>query len=90
MSHYLAYLYGHRVTVYIDHSAECAVLQTLNPSRKHARWRSLGFDSGVKSVDIVYRSGKYNSNADALSRSCLGVAAPRDPTVEEFWPGGLC
>ena len=67
-SHYRAYVYGHKVLVYTDHSAVKAVLETPNPSGKHARWWTKVYGSGVQSVDIVHRSGKENANADALSR----------------------
>ena len=40
ISHFHAYLYGHDVTVYTDHSAVKAVLETPSPSAKHARWWS--------------------------------------------------
>ena len=38
VSHFHAYLYGHDVHVFTDHSAVKAVLETPNPSGKHARW----------------------------------------------------
>ena len=69
ISHFHAYLYGHDVTVYTDHSAVKAVLETPSPSAKHARWWSKVYASGVRSVQIVYRPGKENSSADALSRN---------------------
>ena len=61
-------MYVHKVTVLTDHSAVKAVLGTPSPSGKHARWWTKLFGSGVKEVDIVYRSGKENLNADALSQ----------------------
>ena len=36
IQHFRAYLYGHGVTVITDHSAVRAVLETPNPSGKHA------------------------------------------------------
>ena len=38
LKHFHAYLYGNEVIVYTDHSAVKAVLETPNPSAKHARW----------------------------------------------------
>ena len=38
INHFHSHLYGHHVTVYTDHSTVKAVLETPNPSRKHARW----------------------------------------------------
>ena len=40
VSHFHAYLYGHDVVVYTDHSAVQAVLETPSPNGKHARWWS--------------------------------------------------
>ena len=68
VNHYHAYLYGHKVTVLTDHSAVKAVLDTPSPSGKHARWWTKVYGSGVGEVKIVYRSGRENANADALSR----------------------
>ena len=69
MSHYHYYLYGHSVKVYTDHSAVWAVLDSPNPTAKHARWWTRVYGKGVKNVQIMYRAGKENVNADALSRS---------------------
>ena len=62
-NHFHAYLYGHDVVVFTDHSAVKAVLETPNPSGKHARWWSKVFGSGVRNINIVYRAGKENGNA---------------------------
>ena len=83
MTHFRAYLYGNRVRIYTYHSAVKAVLLAPNPSRKHARWWTRVYGSGIKEVDIVYRPDKWSANADALSRSPLpdsttGVAKERD------------
>ena len=72
ISHFHHFLYGHDVTVYTDHAAVKAVLEADNPTAKHARW----WTRGLKCVKILYRAGKENSNADALSRSpCLPAPA---------------
>ena len=68
VSHFHHYLYGNTVTVFTDHTAVKAVLETPNPSAKHARWWSRVYGRGVKEVKIVYRPGRENKNADALSR----------------------
>ena len=69
ITHFIPYLCGHDVTVYTVHTAVKAVLETSNPSGKHARWWTKVYGSGVKSVKIRYRPGRQNSSADALSRS---------------------
>ena len=63
------YLYGSPVTVVTDHTAVRALLETPNPSCKHARWWTKVYGSGLKDVKIVYRAVRLNSIADALSRS---------------------
>ena len=69
MNHFRSYLYGQDVTVYTDHSAVKAILNASHPSGKHARWWTKVYGSGARDVKIVHRSGRSNSNADALSRS---------------------
>ena len=72
VNHFHAYLYGHDVVVFTYHSAVKAVLETPNSSGKHARWWSKVFGSGVRNLEIVYRAGKENGNANALSRCPQG------------------
>ena len=66
MQHFQAYLYGHKVTVITDHSAVKTVLGAPSSCSKHARWWLKVFSSGVKDVQIVYRPGRDNDQADAL------------------------
>lgn len=77
VGHFQSYLYGHDVTIYTDHSAVKAVLTNPQSSGKHARWWIKVHASGIKSVNVVYRPGKENANADALSR------APAVPVKQE-------
>ena len=71
LTRFHSYLYGQSVTVITDHLAVRAVLETPNPSCKHARWWNKVYGSGLKEVKVVYRAGRLNSSADALSRSPL-------------------
>ena len=80
MQHYRAYLYGHKVTVITDHSAVKTVLGAPSPNGKHAQWWLKVFGSGVKDVQIVYRPGRDNDRADALSRN--PVTAQQDDHLE--------
>ena len=73
VTHFHSYLYGHEVTIYTDHSAVKAVLETPNPTGKHARWWTRIYGLGLKKLNILYRPGR--ENVDALSR------APVDSTV---------
>ena len=69
ITHFRAHLYGNNVKVVTDHSAVKSILETPNPTGKHAQWWTKVFGSGVRSVSIVYRAGRKNAVADALSRS---------------------
>ena len=62
------YLVGSKVTIQTDHSALKDILNTQNPTGRIARWINLFSDLDFT---IVYRKGKENSNADALSRLSL-------------------
>ena len=69
IKHFHAYLYGHDVQVLTDHSAVKALLGSPSSSGKHARWWLQVFGSGIRTVEILYRAGKENARADALSRN---------------------
>ena len=73
VKHYRAYLYGHDVQVVTDHSAVKALLTNPSASGKHARWWLQVYGSGVRKVDIVYRSGRENTRANALSQNPTGT-----------------
>ena len=64
------YLYGHKFTIHTDHSALKWLMSMQDPTGRLARWSLLiqQFD-----FDIVYRPGKTNGNADALSRRHYGT-----------------
>ena len=69
LSHFHYYLYGHKVQVITDHTAVKAILDSPNPSGRHARWWTRVFGQGIKEVTIIHRAGKDNLAADALSRN---------------------
>ena len=60
------YLLGHPRTVYTDHAACLAILNTPKPSGKLARWALT-----IQEMDLTikHKAGKKNTNADVLSRS---------------------
>ena len=64
VKHFRVYLYGHHCTVFTDHSALKSLLNT-HPSGRLARW---GLALQEMDLDIQYRLGKQNTNADTLSR----------------------
>ena len=75
LTRFHSYLYGQTVTVITDHASVKAVLETPNPSGKYSRWWTKVYGAGMKDVHIVYRSGKLNHVADALSRSPCGASS---------------
>ena len=77
ISHFRSYLYRNCVTVLTDHTAVIPILETPNPSGKHARWWTKVYGSGVKEVHIRYRPGWDNAIADTLSHS------PQAPAPKE-------
>jgi hypothetical protein len=64
--HFRAYLMGRTFTVVTNHKPLTCVFSVKDPSSRLLRWRLLleEFD-----YTIVYKAGKKNVNADALSRS---------------------
>ena len=68
VKHFRPYLFGHRCTVYTDHSPLRSMLMTQHPSGKLARW---GIALAELDLEIEYRPGRVNTHADALSRAPL-------------------
>ena len=80
VKHFRPYLYGHHCEVYTDHEALKSLLNTPQPSGKLARW---GMAIQELDLQIHYRPGKKNANADALSR------APAEAQTESVDHSGL-
>jgi hypothetical protein len=87
ISHFRHFLYGKLVTVFTDHTAVKAVLETPNPTGKHGRWWNKVYGCGVREV---YRAGKENKNADALSRSPVSPARQTDIAEDEVKVASDC
>ena len=71
VKHFRPYLYGHRCQVITDHEALKSLLNTPHPSGKLARW---GLAIQELDLHILYRPGKSNQSADALSRLPMSTA----------------
>lgn len=65
VKHFRAYIYGNHCTIYTDHQALRCLLNTPQPSGKLARW---GMAFQELDLTILYRPGRVNEKADALSR----------------------
>ena len=72
------------MVVYTDHAAVRAVLESPNPSAKHARWWTKVYGSGIRNLKIVYRPGKANANAEALSHRPQSPAPVTGIGEDEF------
>ena len=68
LRHFRAYLLGHKCIVYTDHSPLKAVLAPPRSSGQRARW---GDTLAEFDLEVRYKSGHKNTNADALSRAPL-------------------
>ena len=64
--HFRPYILGHHTVAYTDHSACTSLLNNPRPTGKLARW---ALTIQELDLEIKHRSGKSNSNADALSRN---------------------
>ena len=76
--HFRAYLLGHHCTVYTDHSPVKAMLTAKHPSGRLARW---SLTLAEFDLEILYRPGKQNSHADALSRSPMPL---QEGTIQQL------
>ena len=63
--HFRPYLYGRKFTIYTDHRPLIWLFNLREPNSKLVRWRLKLEEYDYK---IVYKKGKFNTNADCLSR----------------------
>lgn len=75
INHFRPYLYGTKFTVYTDHRPLVSLFKHSNPSSKMTRIR---VDLMDYDFDIIYKQGKMNTNADALSRIQLNIKKLKD------------
>jgi len=57
VTHFKYYLYGHKVTIIIDHAAVKAILGTSNLSSQHAHWWNKLYGCGIKEIEIIHWAG---------------------------------
>ena len=68
--HFHQYLYGRKFTIVTDHRPLVWLMNVKDPNSRLVRWRLklLEYD-----YEIVYKQGKINTNADALSRCTVRI-----------------
>ena len=82
ISHFHSYLYGNTVTVLTDHSAVRAILETPNPTGKHARWWTKGLWSRCQGggYQVLGWTGECRCR-------CPFSEPMRSPTTVWYWSG---
>lgn len=70
IKHFRPYLYGRKFTIVTDHRPLTWLKSIKEPNSKLTRWK---LHLAAYDFDIIYKNGKQNSNADALSRIKLNI-----------------
>ena len=81
VKHFRPYIYGQHCDIYTDHEALKSLLNTPQPSGKLARW---GMAIQELDVRILHRTGRSNTNADALSHPPIGEENKETHTTVPF------
>lgn len=75
VKHFRPYLYGNTFTIFTDHRPLAWLYSLKEPNSKLTRWRLRLQEYDFK---IIYKNGKQNTNADALSRIKLNAIGDAD------------
>lgn len=65
IKYFRPYLYGRKFTIYTDHRPLTWLMSLKDPNSKLTRWR---LKLAEYDYTVIYKKGKQNTNADALSR----------------------
>lgn len=65
IKYFRPYLYGRKFTIYTDHRPLTWLMSLKDPNSKLMRWR---LNLASYDYNVVYKKGRQNTNADALSR----------------------
>lgn len=66
IKYFRPYLYGRKFTIYTDHRPLTWLMSLKDPNSKLTRWR---LKLAEYNYNIIYKKGRQNLNADALSRA---------------------
>lgn len=75
VKHFRPYLYGRKFYIYTDHRPLVWLQSLKDPSSRLTRWRLRLQDYDF---ELVYKNGKQNTNADALSRIKINALDSED------------
>lgn len=82
LQHLRNYIYGiANLTIYTDHQPLTFAISERNPNLKIKRWKAMIEESGAR---MVYKPGKQNVVADALSRQYCDALDGDDEDEEKF------
>lgn len=81
VKHFRPYLYGKEFTILTDHKPLQWLMNCKDPSSRLVRWRLKLLEYQYK---ILYKAGKINTNADALSRPVLNIINPLPKSFKIF------
>jgi hypothetical protein len=85
LAHFRPYLYGRTFKVFTDHEPLEALKNKKDPHGRLARWR---YEMNEYDMEIIYRPGQENQNADALSRQplpTLGAILVKPKVIQNSW-----
>lgn len=81
VKHFRPYLYGRKFTIVTDHKPLTWLFNCKDPGSRLVRWR---LKLAEYDYNIVYKPGRINSNADALSRSVPVNIAQNDVDQSQY------
>ncbi|XP_076638854.1 uncharacterized protein LOC143350715 [Colletes latitarsis] len=87
VEHFRPYLYGRQFTLVTDHRPLVWLHSVKDPTSKIMRWR---IRLNEYDYNIIYKPGRVNANADALSRNPVDANANPDPTVQSGADSSPC
>jgi transposase InsO family protein len=87
VNHFRPYLYGNQFIILTDHKPLEWLHSVKDPTSRLIRWRLKLAEYDYK---VMYKAGKMNCNADALSRNPIEPWAPASRDIAQAFPLKLC